>query len=126
MPLSADPGQNSPLLFSNDCSKAHWKEHKKGCAIQCKLNEINDAMEKKEKAEAASGKKPRRDRCTGCNQKLREVDSDGEEYDDEDADDQLEPPDQVCPDCGYVACESCSCHNSRGESRVRCPSTRPC
>lgn len=83
-----------------------------GCQIQLVLNKFNEEQEKKQEAELASGKKPRQDRCTGCNTKVREIDSDGEE--DEDEDDELEAPDQVCPDCGYVACESCSCHNSRG------------
>ena len=42
---------------------------------------------------------PKPGRCTGCDLKFTEDDyCDGE-----------------CPDCGYQTCESCSCHNSRGE-----------
>ncbi|KAJ7612725.1 hypothetical protein FB45DRAFT_1117295, partial [Roridomyces roridus] len=38
--------------------------------------------------------------CTGCNQRFG-------------GRDEVEV-DQLCPDCGYTTCESCSCHHSRG------------
>ncbi|KAJ6573717.1 hypothetical protein B0H10DRAFT_1837841, partial [Mycena sp. CBHHK59/15] len=37
--------------------------------------------------------------CTGC--RLRFGGQNGD-------------PDGICPDCGYVACELCICHNRRG------------
>lgn len=44
---------------------------------------------------------PTPERCTGCNVKF------SEDYRCEDK----------CPDCGYMACESCICHHSKGELR---------
>ncbi|KAF8144374.1 hypothetical protein K438DRAFT_1874251 [Mycena galopus ATCC 62051] len=43
--------------------------------------------------------KPPTTHCTGCRLKFG-----GENG----------KPDELCPDCGYVACEDCACHNRRG------------
>ncbi|KAJ7581358.1 hypothetical protein C8J56DRAFT_793816 [Mycena floridula] len=85
-------------VLNAQCQKKDWKNHKKGCAIQCLLNEYVETAE----AEAAKQpvKKPRRTHCTGCNAR----------FDPEDV-----YVDRECPDCGYMTCESCSCHNSKGQ-----------
>ncbi|KAI0762020.1 hypothetical protein BD413DRAFT_587163 [Trametes elegans] len=77
---------------SVQCQKADWKTHKKGCQMQQMLNRINK--------QHASAPRPRPDkaRCTGCNVKFSE-----------DC-----PCEDECPDCGYLACDSCVCHHSRG------------
>lgn len=74
------------------CQKANWKIHKKGCEIQQMLNRMNDEHN------AAPRARPNPKRCTGCNVRFTE------DY----------PCDGECPDCGYVACESCICDNSNG------------
>ena len=58
-------------------------------------------QQKQEEEEKKRGPppKPRTTHCTGCNGKFKE--------------DWLEV-DRECPDCGYITCESCTCHNSRG------------
>ncbi|KAJ6464356.1 hypothetical protein C8R45DRAFT_1023805 [Mycena sanguinolenta] len=43
--------------------------------------------------------RPRTTHCTGC--RLQFGGSNGK-------------PDEICPDCGYVACADCACHNRRG------------
>ena len=66
---------------------------------------LNEMQQKEEEEEKKRGPppKPRKTHCTGCNGKFEEdyLEVDGE-----------------CPDCGYMACESCSCHNSKGSSQV--------
>lgn len=74
------------------CQKANWKIHKKGCEIQQMLNRMNDEHA------AAPRSRPNPKRCTGCNVRFTE------DY----------PCDGECPDCGYVACESCICDNNNG------------
>lgn len=75
------------------CQKTAWSSHKKGCKINAMLNKLN--------AEYAARpvERPPPTKCTGCGVRFR-----GEYYVDS----------GPCPDCGYVTCESCSCHNSRG------------
>lgn len=80
------------------CQNADWKTHKKACQMQQKIDEIMNKAEAKSAAQPS--KKPAKDRCTGCNVRFEE-----DEYE----------CDQECPDCEYMTCESCSCHNSRGE-----------
>ncbi|EIW52396.1 uncharacterized protein TRAVEDRAFT_75375 [Trametes versicolor FP-101664 SS1] len=77
---------------SEACQKANWKTHKKGCEIQQMLNRMN------EEHAAAPRARPNPKRCTGCNVRFTE------DY----------PCDGECPDCGYVACESCICDNNNG------------
>ncbi|KAI0630005.1 hypothetical protein C8Q77DRAFT_1139879 [Trametes polyzona] len=77
---------------SEACQKANWKTHKKGCKMQQMLNAIN------EEHAAAPRPRPDRKRCTGCNVKFTS------DY----------PCEDECPDCGYLACESCVCHHSKG------------
>ncbi|KAF8830032.1 uncharacterized protein C8R40DRAFT_1063898 [Lentinula edodes] len=77
---------------SDKCQKKDWRRHKKECAMQKIVQEMNDKLAKIPKS------KPRTTHCTGCDLKFTEDD----------------PVDQECPDCGYLTCESCSCHNSRG------------
>lgn len=83
-----------------ECQHASWATHKK----ECKINRMIYDMEQKKEKEAAQRpiQKPRTTHCTGCNVKY------SEDYE----------SDQICPDCGYTTCESCSCHNSRGESTI--------
>ncbi|KAI0373791.1 hypothetical protein BV20DRAFT_1096989 [Pilatotrama ljubarskyi] len=77
---------------SETCQTADWKKHKKGCEIQKMLNVINDQHA------AAPRARPESKRCTGCNVKFtRDYPCEGE-----------------CPDCGYVACESCVCDSNNG------------
>lgn len=99
---------NSREHSSAECQMADWKTHKKYCKefgkqrvgfIQSKLDEITVMARRKEEEEKKAGKRPDRKVCTGCNVRFRR------DY----------PIDQECPDCGYVACESCSCHHSRGQ-----------
>ncbi|KDR81711.1 hypothetical protein GALMADRAFT_59073 [Galerina marginata CBS 339.88] len=79
------------------CQKEQWPLHKK----ECKINRMLYDMEQKHEEEEAKKpvQKPRKTHCTGCNGKFKE--------------DWLEV-DQECPDCGYITCESCSCHDSKG------------
>ncbi|KII88509.1 hypothetical protein PLICRDRAFT_110179 [Plicaturopsis crispa FD-325 SS-3] len=78
---------------SEKCQKAAWKQgHKMECAMNRRLRELQ------EEEEAKPQERPRRTHCTGCNVKF-----DHEYYADDD-----------CPDCGYMACESCVSHHSRG------------
>ncbi|KAF9025141.1 hypothetical protein BDZ89DRAFT_954052 [Hymenopellis radicata] len=86
------------------CQKEDWSIHKKGCALYAKVREINEAQEARD-AEKLK-KKPRKTHCTGCNVR----------FDPEECDDQEE-----CPDCSYIACESCGCHHSRGS--CYCPNS---
>ncbi|KAJ6561684.1 hypothetical protein B0H19DRAFT_887431, partial [Mycena capillaripes] len=68
-----------------------WRVHKAVCkSLTSKLDS---------KATPQGSSKPPTTHCTGC--KLRFGGRIGE-------------IDQTCPDCGYVSCESCSCHNLRG------------
>lgn len=84
--------------YSAECQKADWKTHKKGCKLQQTLNKFNDERNAKPRA------RPRMSHCTGCNVKF------SEDY----------PCDDECPTCGYVACESCICHHSRGKFCWQC------
>lgn len=76
------------------CQKRAWTAHKKGCQINAMLNKFN--------AEYAARpvEQPPTTECTGC----------GVAFDEENYFEDEGP----CPDCGYVACESCSCHHSKG------------
>lgn len=78
-----------------ECQLFDWKKrnHKMGCKMQEICNEANAAYA------ARPCPRPPTDRCTGCNRRFREED-DG--------------PCDECPDCGYLACESCASHHSRG------------
>ncbi|KAI0770585.1 hypothetical protein C8Q74DRAFT_1202298 [Fomes fomentarius] len=76
---------------SDACQLANWKAHKKGCKIQQKLNKVNAEHDSKPRSRPSSGI------CTGCNVKFRE------DY----------PCEGLCSKCGYAACESCVCHDSR-------------
>ncbi|KAJ6518776.1 hypothetical protein C8R45DRAFT_949203 [Mycena sanguinolenta] len=74
------------------CQKKAWSAHK----MECEMNRI--LREHKEKEEAKPVAKPRTTHCTGCNTKFTR------DYE----------PDDVCPDCGYSACESCVSDTSSG------------
>ncbi|KZV86224.1 hypothetical protein EXIGLDRAFT_653423 [Exidia glandulosa HHB12029] len=89
-------GCKTVYYCSENCQKSAWAAHKKGCQINAMLNKFNDEHAARL---AADTTKPSKKKCTGCGVKFDE-----EYYIDE----------GPCPDCGYVACESCSCHNSRG------------
>ena len=84
--------------YSAECQKTDWKTHKKGSKLQQMLNKFNDEHNAKSRA------RPRTSHCTGCNVKF------SEDY----------PCDDECPTCGYVACESCICHHSRGRFCWQC------
>ncbi|KAI0330833.1 hypothetical protein GY45DRAFT_1345711 [Cubamyces sp. BRFM 1775] len=77
---------------SEKCQKQDWKTHKKGCEFQQILNRVN------EEHAAAPRARPNSKRCTGCNVRF------SRDY----------PCEDECPDCGYVACESCACDSSSG------------
>jgi len=83
---------------SGTCQKKHWSSHKKECKINKLLFEMQQKQEEEENKRGPPPR-PRITHCTGCNGKFKE--------------DWLEV-DQECPDCGYITCESCSCHNSKG------------
>ncbi|KAJ7679309.1 hypothetical protein DFH06DRAFT_1166286 [Mycena polygramma] len=80
-----------------ECQKRDWKTHKGTCKILANI----------EKMRALSGLperkivRPPTTHCTGCELVFRDDSRDGK-------------PITICPDCGYVACESCACHNCRG------------
>ncbi|KAJ6459488.1 hypothetical protein C8R47DRAFT_1162158 [Mycena vitilis] len=84
-----------------ECQRLEWKAHRKECRLLAgKLagakfhNDQNDG-------------KPPKTHCTGCNLRFGR---------------NTEPePDTICPDCGYVACSDCVCHNRRGT--CYCPNT---
>lgn len=78
------------------CQKKAWATHKKGCKIEHMLYEMQQKQAAEERSKPV--KRPRTTHCTGCNVKF------SEEYE----------VDGDCPDCGYMACEGCSCSNSRG------------
>lgn len=67
-----------------------------GEKIERMLREADAKVKARKDAEPL--RKPRDTHCTGCNEKLTE------DY----------PADESCDECGYMACESCSCHHSRG------------
>ncbi|ESK85892.1 set and mynd domain-containing protein 2 [Moniliophthora roreri MCA 2997] len=93
-------GCKTAYYCSEKCQKKMWKmSHKSECSIQQKLNEVNEEQAKK------LPPRPRSTHCTGC--RIR--------YDEDYG------ADQVCPDCGYTTCESCSSHNSRGS--CYCPNS---
>ncbi|KAJ7836710.1 hypothetical protein B0H13DRAFT_1733411 [Mycena leptocephala] len=71
-----------------DCQKLAWKTHKKDCKSRASATGNKPADN--------ASTKPRTTHCTGCN--LRFGGENGR-------------PNEICPDCGYVACESCVCHN---------------
>ncbi|KZV75634.1 hypothetical protein PENSPDRAFT_571079 [Peniophora sp. CONT] len=85
---------------SAECQAADWKTHKRYCKQFEKQREDNIQKRLDEAME-----KPDKKVCTGCNTRFRR------DY----------PIDQECPDCGYVACEDCSCHHSRGT--CECPNS---
>ena len=72
--------------------------------MECAINRTlyNAEEEERRRDEENPPPRPPRNVCTGCNVRFDE--DYGIEGD--------------CPDCGYVACESCVCHNSKGEFRV--------
>jgi hypothetical protein len=78
-----------------------------------------NAILNKYNEEQARRPPPRPDpaRCTGCHDAFR--------VDDDDDDEGVTPTDE-CPDCGYMACESCSCHHSRGTYRSLPPTRDEC
>lgn len=61
-----------------------------------KLNAMIAKAEKEQENKPLA--KPRTSHCTGCDEEFTE-----DVY-----------VDVECPDCGYLACESCACHHSRG------------
>ncbi|TFK30033.1 hypothetical protein FA15DRAFT_575175, partial [Coprinopsis marcescibilis] len=82
-----------------ECQQVTWKERKKECPQHKKaydMNRILDQMNAEREAQPPPA--PRQTHCTGCNERFSEDN----------------PDDQVCPDCGYATCESCSYSNSRG------------
>ncbi|KAK7012221.1 hypothetical protein R3P38DRAFT_1585417 [Favolaschia claudopus] len=74
------------------CQKTGWSNHK----MECEMNRI--LREREEKEAQKPVEKPPTTHCTGCNVKYSRDDM----------------ADDLCPDCGYSACESCVCHHSRG------------
>ncbi|KAJ7760073.1 hypothetical protein DFH07DRAFT_816803 [Mycena maculata] len=73
-----------------ECQKKDWKTHKK----DCKSSSGN---------KDAKPKRPPTTHCTGCRLRFsKDNDRDARE------------PNEICPDCGYVACDDCICHNRRG------------
>ncbi|KAJ7871905.1 hypothetical protein B0H14DRAFT_2723398 [Mycena olivaceomarginata] len=64
------------------------------CGVECQKQDW-----KRHKPACRSLGKPPTTHCTGC--RLRFGGQNGK-------------PDEICPDCGYVACEDCACHNRRG------------
>ncbi|KAJ7211625.1 hypothetical protein GGX14DRAFT_448903, partial [Mycena pura] len=84
-------GCKSILYCGVECQTQNWKIHKKDCKSLASGTNAS--------AEPEQNDKPRVTHCTGC--ALRFGGENGE-------------PDTICPDCGYVACESCVCHNRRG------------
>ncbi|KAJ7252768.1 hypothetical protein B0H12DRAFT_1017978 [Mycena haematopus] len=78
------------------CQKKAWSTHKRECEMNRILREHQEEAEAKEAAKPVV--KPRTTHCTGCNTKFSR---------DYEADD-------VCPDCGYSACESCVSDTSSG------------
>ncbi|KAH9932707.1 uncharacterized protein BXZ73DRAFT_89879 [Epithele typhae] len=77
---------------SEECQKLDWKQHKKGCKMQQILNKAEEEMKSRPRP------RPNPNICTGC----------GVEFDEDYGCDDL------CPTCGYAACESCVCHHSNG------------
>lgn len=79
--------------------KANGKTYKKGCEIQQMLNRMNDEHA------AAPRSRANPKRCPDCGMKFTEdYLSDGE-----------------CPNCAYVACESCICDNNNSTVSPRSP-----
>jgi hypothetical protein len=118
--LQAVTGNAEADLYSvysgEEHQKACWKSHKKLCNVQIKLTEYNlpfviRMRENSLKPEftmfdRVKGKRrPRPTHCTGCDGKLGKNELIGTAMDE-------------CPECGYVACESCVCHTTRGEAFV--------
>ncbi|KAK0454125.1 uncharacterized protein EV420DRAFT_1273366, partial [Desarmillaria tabescens] len=87
---------------SEKCQKAEWRIHKKGCAMNKMLREMQEKAEEEEAKKPL--KRPPTNRCTGCNHKFE--DGNDEDWDEEDRDE--------CPDCEYIACESCISDTSIG------------
>jgi hypothetical protein len=79
---------------SADCQSADWKRHKRECKMNELLNQMNEEHARRPPP------KPDCTRSTGCHGEFNE--EEGMHAEDE------------CPDCGYLACESCVCHHSRG------------
>ncbi len=71
------------------------------------MNKILREMQEKAEGEEARKplKRPPTNRCTGCNHRFQN--SDDEDWE-EDRDE--------CPDCRYIACESCVSDTSNGKS----------
>ncbi|PBK94875.1 hypothetical protein ARMGADRAFT_1011742 [Armillaria gallica] len=86
---------------SEKCQKAEWRVHKKSCAMNKILREIQEKAEEEEARKPL--KRPPTNRCTGCNHRFQNTDDEDWE---EDRDE--------CPDCGYIACESCVSDTSNG------------
>ncbi|KAJ6520705.1 hypothetical protein DFH09DRAFT_1287438 [Mycena vulgaris] len=69
------------------------------CGAECQRRDWKTHKKVCKSTPTGENGKPPTTRCTGCS--LRFGGANG-------------APDLICPDCGYVACESCSCHNRRG------------
>ncbi|CAL1713518.1 unnamed protein product [Somion occarium] len=83
---------------SHECQRADWMNHK----IECKenlVNVINVMANLRQPTGRGTGSATE---CSGCSRRFDASDS---------------RQGQVCKDCGYRACESCSVHHSRGTCR---------
>ncbi|KII88521.1 hypothetical protein PLICRDRAFT_627202 [Plicaturopsis crispa FD-325 SS-3] len=80
---------------SESCQEAAWPSHKEEC-----ITRVLGAVAGKKNRDSEG--KPATSNCTGCNAKF--VASGEYRY----------VAASTCPDCGYVACESCVCHETKG------------
>lgn len=94
-PLSTIPEVWSPCLNRHECQRADWKNH----TIECKenlANVINIVSNLRQPTGRGTGSATE---CSGCGRQFESGDS---------------RQGQVCKDCGYRCCESCSVHHTRG------------
>ncbi|KAJ7105011.1 hypothetical protein C8R44DRAFT_807453 [Mycena epipterygia] len=84
-------GCKSARYCGAECQKKAWKTHETACKSLASTTSAGTTPQ--------AHSKPRTTHCTGC--KLRFGGLIGE-------------VNEICPDCGYAACDDCICHNRRG------------